>query len=232
MNLFDHLPQNNWSDFFLIQKEKEYFKILNNYLVHDYNLNACTPQFNLVFNPFHYCDLNDLKILILGQDPYPQPKQANGIAFGCNLNLSQSLRNIFKNIAFNYPFNWEDADFSLKSYAKQGVLFLNTIATARVNSPLSHAKFGWDFFCYYLFNYIYQVKKNLVVLLWGKKAQAFNSHFIEQTNYLVLQTSHPSPLSVNRGFKTSKQFIIANQYLNQHQLTEINWTKTNFNDND
>ncbi len=200
---------------------KEYFKILEQ----KYDLlkqgHILFPKEELIFNCFNYFDVNDLKVIILGQDPYYLNGYANGLAFAVNndCKIPKSLNNIFLEIQDEY--NVLKTDRTLISWAKQGVLLLNTSLCVIENKPNSCKDLGWSEFVRNLIFYLNQKKQNLVYLLWGNNAKQFSKYINEKNNF-VLTSAHPSPLSA-KNFFHNNHFKKCNEYLLNHNLNPIEW---------
>jgi uracil-DNA glycosylase len=204
--------------------EKPYFKQLNNFLDEEYNNNICYPEASKIFEAFNLCDFKDLKVVIIGQDPYHGEGQAHGLCFSVNEGISHppSLINIFKeiekDIAIPYPKSG-----NLKRWAKQGVLMLNATLTVRAHLAGSHQKKGWEQFTDAVIAKISEENEHVVFLLWGGYAKKKGLK-INTNKHCVLTSGHPSPLSANRGYWFgNKHFSKVNEYLNLHNLTPINW---------
>jgi len=181
------------------------------------------PPQNLVFNAFNRFNFQDLKVVILGQDPYHQPKQANGLCFSVDdgIKIPPSLKNIFKEINSDTGVFRNNGDLSYLS--KQGVLLLNTSLTVRENHPGSHTGLDWNIFTDKIINEISIRKKNIVFLLWGNKSK-LKEQLIDPSKHLILKSGHPSPLSANRGlWFGNKHFSKTNLYLSKKNIQEINW---------
>ena len=190
----------------------------------EYKNNVCYPKGSLIFSALNNCKFEKVKLVILGQDPYHNPNQANGLAFSVPENITHppSLVNIFKEIQQDlntvYPSNGD-----LMTWVKQGVLLLNSTLTVKKNSPGSHQNKGWEDFTDEIINIISLRKKNIVFLLWGNYAKK-KSKLIDQNKHLILSSGHPSPLSANRGYWFgNKHFSKANQYLKENNIVEIKW---------
>lgn len=167
--------------------------------------------------------LYNVKVVILGQDPYPTRNHPNGLAFSVNQHvtpLPKSLNNIFKELYDDIGVDRHSGD--LTDWATQGVLLLNTSLTVREGEPNSHSKIGWKPLIKDVFEYLGTEKQNVVYILWGKHAQQYK-RFIDQSNNLVITSPHPSPLSAYRGFFGSKPFSEANKYLQDHNIESIRW---------
>ncbi|MDR1917935.1 MAG: uracil-DNA glycosylase [Christensenellaceae bacterium] len=191
------------------------------------NHKICPPN-EAVFRAFDLCSLNNLKVVILGQDPYFNAGQATGLAFSINpavvgqngVQFPPTLRNIIKEIESEFG-SCAVADGNLDSWAKQGVLLLNTCLTVRQGAALSHQNIGWDSFINSVIKRLND-ENDIVFLLWGGNAKAYRS-FLTNPNNLVLTTTHPSPLSASYGFMGCGHFIKANEFLAEHGKTPIAW---------
>ncbi|MCI7480509.1 uracil-DNA glycosylase [[Pasteurella] aerogenes] len=181
-----------------------------------------------VFNAFKLTEFDQVKVVILGQDPYHRPNQAHGLAFSVRPGVQPppSLVNIYKALANDFAdFVIPDNYGYLVEWAQQGVLLLNTVLTVEQGQANSHANFGWETFTDRVIEALNQHREHLVFLLWGSHAQK-KGQFIDRQKHCVLTAPHPSPLSAHRGFLTCQHFLKANAYLRQHQLAEINWQIT------
>ena len=202
----------------------EQFRNLVDFVKAEYKDNICYPKGGLIFSALNNCVLEKVKLVILGQDPYHNPNQANGLAFSVPENIVHppSLVNIFKEITQDldtiYPANGD-----LMKWVNQGVLLLNSTLTVRKNKPGSHQNVGWEDFTDEIIKIISLKKKNIVFLLWGNYAKK-KSKLIDQNKHLILSSGHPSPLSANRGYWFgNKHFSKANQYLKENNIVEIKW---------
>ena len=172
---------------------------------------------------FDHCDFEKVKVVIIGQDPYHGPGQANGLCFSVNdkVAMPPSLINIFKEIKADlgkaFPTNG-----NLERWARQGVLLLNATLTVKANCAGSHQNKGWEIFTDQVIKMISQEKRNVVFLLWGSYAQK-KGQVIDRTRHLVLSSAHPSPLSAHRGFFGNKHFSKTNEYLRSWGIEEIDW---------
>ena len=212
LNELDYIFKKN---FFinLIYKVKEEYKSYEIY-----------PEGKNIFNAFELCPFNNVKVVILGQDPYHGKNQANGLSFSVNknINIPPSLKNIFKELKHNYPdIKFKDGDLS--DWAKQGVLLLNSILTVRDKSPGSHSKLGWEKFTDSVINLISQKKDNIVFILWGAFAKSKREIIERQDSHLILMSPHPSPFSAYKGFFYQNHFKKANDYLEENGIEIINW---------
>lgn len=214
----------DWKDLIGEEFSKNYFQNLASFVKEAYQSTTCYPKGSQIFNAFDACPLNQLKVVILGQDPYHGYGQANGLAFSVNDNVAfpPSLVNIFKEIEsdLNLPI---PPSGNLIRWAQQGVLLLNATLTVEANKAGSHQKKGWEIFTDAVIERVSQEKEGLVFLLWGgyakKKVKLINS-----TKHHVLTSGHPSPLSANRGFWFgNKHFSQTNTILIQQGSKPINW---------
>lgn len=199
--------------------EKTYFKELVEFVRLQYQSNTIYPPGNLIFNAFEQCRWDDLKLVIIGQDPYHGPGQANGMCFSVShgMKFPPSLRNIFKEIDLEFNKGLP-IDGDLSRWANQGVLLLNATLTVRSGEAGSHQGKGWETFTDNVIKVINEKKKNIVYLLWGNFARS-KKKLIDGNANLILESPHPSPLSAHRGFLGNDHFKKANDYLfDQYQL--------------
>jgi uracil-DNA glycosylase len=202
----------------------EQFRNLVDFVKAEYQDNVCYPKGSLIFSALNNCLFDKVKLVILGQDPYHNPNQANGLAFSVPENITHppSLVNIFKEIQQDLNTSYP-ASGDLMNWVNQGVLLLNSTLTVRKNSPGSHQNKGWEDFTDEIINVISHRKKNIVFLLWGNYAKK-KSKLIDQNKHLILRSGHPSPLSANRGYWFgNKHFSKANQYFKENNIVEIKW---------
>ena len=219
----------NWNDFFEKVKTKEYFKELMDFIDYEYKNNVCYPPRDKIFEAFKLTSLDNLKVVIFGQDPYFNKGEANGLAFSVNENikLPPSLKNIFKEINIEYNKNINDIPTSgdLSYLATQGVLLLNTYLTVKEKSPLSHKNKLYDYLMKDLLEFISSIDKPIVFLLWGNNSKKLKK-YLTNPKHLIIETTHPSPLGANKGgWFNSNQFIKCNEYLKSNNIKEINWIK-------
>ncbi|MDO8053988.1 uracil-DNA glycosylase ['Opuntia sp.' phytoplasma] len=211
----------NWERIIYKEQRKNYFIKIKNFLITQSNLGKkILPNTKNIFNAFKFTSWEKVKVVILGQDPYPGPNQAHGLAFSTlSWDTPKSLKNIFTELKNDLSIiNFKNQLFS---WAYEGVLLLNTILTVEQGLPLSHKNIGWHIFIINIFNYL-SLKKNIVYILWGKKAQDYKEYINIKDN-LIIESSHPSPFSAYQGFFGSKPFSRANEYLKHHQKKPINW---------
>lgn len=203
--------------------EKEYFHSLATFVREEYRRSVIYPPARLIFQAFDRCRFDDLKVAIIGQDPYHGPGQANGLCFSVNdgIEMPPSLQNIFKEIKNDVGKDLP-ASGNLERWAEQGVLLLNATLTVRANSAGSHQNRGWEAFTDAVIRVISNEKEKVVFMLWGAYAQR-KGEIIDRTKHLVLSSAHPSPLSANRGFFGCRHFSKANEYLAMHGKTPVDW---------
>lgn len=215
--------ESSWKEQLKDEFEKEYFVKLVDFVKHEYKTTQIFPPGKQIFNAFNLCPFDKVKVVILGQDPYHDDGQANGLCFSVNDNVPfpPSLQNIFKEISddLKKPI---PASGDLTRWAKQGVLLLNSILTVRAHQASSHKDRGWEIFTDRVIKEISENKKNIVFMLWGSYAKNKGIQ-IDKSKHLVLTSVHPSPLSVYRGFFGCKHFSRANEYLREHNIEEIEW---------
>ncbi len=214
----------SWKSILAQEFDKEYFKSLVSFVKSEYLQQTCYPKGEEIFAAFDFCSLDDLKVVIIGQDPYHGIGQANGLCFSVNDNIAlpPSLQNIFKeietDIGKSIPTNG-----NLEHLAKQGVLLLNATLTVRAHQAGSHQNKGWEKFTDAVISQISNQKENIVFLLWGGYAKKKGAK-INKTKHYVLTSGHPSPLSANRGFWFgNKHFSETNNFLQKKGLAIINW---------
>ena len=204
--------------------DKPYFKDLISFVKTEYANHTCYPQGKDIFAAFDYCHFNDLKVVILGQDPYHGVDQANGLCFSVkdHIKIPPSLVNIFKEIEQDLHIPILE-NGNLERWAKQGVLLLNATLTVRAHEAGSHQKKGWEKFTDQVISTISNNKSNVVFLLWGGFAKK-KIKLIDQEKHLVLTSGHPSPLSANRGYWFgNKHFSKTNDYLKSKTLAPVEW---------
>ena len=214
----------SWVDILDPILSQPYFKNLCDFVHSEYKNYEVYPPKTQVFKAFQLCCFDKLKVVIIGQDPYPNVGQANGLCFSVNhgVAIPKSLTNIFKEIKNDIGYvNSTDGDLS--RWAQQGVFLLNSNLTVRAKSPGSHFNHGWEVFTDTVIDIINKKKKNIVYLLWGAKAIQ-KASFVDRQNNLILTAAHPSPLSAHNGFFGCKHFSKTNTYLQQHDIAAIDWT--------
>ena len=218
--------ENSWQELLAAEMQKPYFKQLIEFIEQEY-LNKQTkifPPENQVFRAFNDCPIDKVKVVILGQDPYPTKGHAHGLCFSVEENVRpfpKSLNNIFKELEsdLKIPF---PKNGSLVRWAKQGVLLLNTVLTVEEGKPESHAKIGWEKFTDAAITLLNQHSDGIVYLLWGAKAQE-KAVLVNPVKNCILKSAHPSPLSAYRGFLGCKHFSQTNSYLVNQGKEKISW---------
>ena len=213
----------------ILNKElnKSYFIKLNSFVNARYSKNSdivCLPNYGEIFNAFNLCSFENLKVVIIGQDPYPNKTHAHGLCFSVKSDVKpfpKSLNNIFKEIKSDLG-NEIPENGNLERWSKQGVLLLNTILTIEEGVTNSHKNIGWENFTDEAIKMISKEKENVVFLLWGSQAQK-KEVLIDNEKHLVLKSVHPSPLSAYRGFTGCKHFSKTNSYLTKSNLNPIEW---------
>lgn len=203
--------------------EEDYFKQLAEFVKSEYKVATVYPPPQFVFRAFELTPFDKVKVVILGQDPYHGPKQANGLAFAVNnsIPLPPSLQNIYKEIESDLKVK-PKVDSSLENWAKQGVLMLNATLTVRAHMAGSHQNKGWEKFTDAVIKVLSEQKKNLVFVLWGSYAQK-KGQVIDENKHLVIKSVHPSPLSAYNGFFGSAPFSQCNAYLIFNDKEPIEW---------
>lgn len=217
-------PSNEWEYFLEQEFEKPYFDVLKIFVEAEYSFNECFPPKHQLFNAFDLCPFNKLKVVIIGQDPYHSDNQANGLCFSVNesIPLPQSLINIFRELQDDLGVDYPDSG-DLSSWARQGVLLLNSTLSVRRNEPASHQKQGWEKFTNQVIKSISEEFTNIVFLLWGAHAKQ-KKRLIDLDKHWVLESGHPSPLSANRGYWFgNKHFSQTNALLKSVGKTPIKW---------
>jgi len=212
-----------WKKIIEQEKEKDYFKNLEKTIDEKYLTTTVYPPKEKIFNAFSLCPYDDLKVVILGQDPYHQPNQAQGLAFSTPKDIKNppSMVNILKEIHSDIGSSQCD-DGDLTPWAKQGVLLINAILTVEDSKAKSHKKIGWEIFTDNIIKYINEHKKSIVFLLWGAPAIE-KSKLIDEKKHHILTAPHPSPLSAYRGFFGSKHFSETNKILQSIKKEPIKW---------
>jgi len=213
----------SWQEELKNEFEKDYFKNLIAFVKAEYATTPVFPPGSLIFNAFDKTPFPDVKVVLIGQDPYHGPGQAHGLAFSVQEGVTPppSLRNIFKEIKDDLGIAIPKSG-NLERWAEQGVLLLNSILTVRANSPGSHQKKGWEIFTDAAIKALSDKREGLVFMLWGAYAQKKGA-IIDGSKHHVLTAAHPSPFAADKGFFGCKHFSQANAYLRQQGQTEIAW---------
>jgi uracil-DNA glycosylase len=213
----------SWKERLKSEFEQEYFKALTTKVREVYLGGRVFPPAPLVFNAFALCPYGEVKVVILGQDPYHGDGQAHGLSFSVpdGVRPPPSLQNIYKEIKSDLGIEIPHSG-NLERWAKQGVLLLNATLTVKSNSPASHQGLGWERFTDAVIKKISDEKDNIVFLLWGKFAHS-KADLIDSGKHLILKAPHPSPFSAHTGFFGCKHFSQTNKYLGKHNLEPIKW---------
>jgi len=213
---------NDWDEFLQVEMAKPYYVQLREFLKTEYQTQTIYPNMHDIFNSLRLCDFNDVKVVILGQDPYINPNEAHGLSFSVKrgTRIPPSLQNIFKEAVTDVGINMPTHG-CLEDWAKQGVLLLNAVLTVRAGQSRSHAGRGWEQFTAAVIEKLNDSPTPIVFLLWGRDAQS-KRELVTNANHLVLTAAHPSPLAQGRFFG-SKHFSQANAFLAKHNLTPIDW---------
>ena len=214
-----------WDEVLSSEFDSKEYKTLREFLKTEYSTRTIYPSMYDIFNSMKYTDFDDVKVVLLGQDPYHNKGQAMGLSFSVpnGIDIPPSLVNIYKEINSELgipPKKHGD----LTGWAKQGVLLLNAVLTVREHSANSHKGKGWETFTDSIIRKISEQKEHVVFLLWGANARSKKS-LIDQSKHLILECAHPSPLSAYNGFFGCGHFIKTNEYLTKHGITPIDWSK-------
>ena len=211
-----------WKEVLQPIKESDYFKNLWEKVTLQYNSTQCFPPKDEIFRALELTEFDDVEVVIIGQDPYHNDGQANGLCFSVSENVTAppSLKNIF--IELKEDVGVERKNKDLQDWAKQGVLLLNATLTVQAHQPNSHKNLGWEVFTDFIIKEISDKKKNVVFVLWGAFAQK-KASLIDSNKHHILQSAHPSPFSVYRGFFGSKPFSKINNYLLEKGKKTIVW---------
>lgn len=214
---------NDWQDVLSKEFEAPYMQNLFKTLKHEYETTIVYPPKISVFNAFELTPYSQVKVVILGQDPYHGPHQANGLSFSVEAGtvFPPSLRNIFTELVDDIHCPYPQSG-DLSAWAKQGVLMLNTTLTVREGSPMSHVGMGWELFTDSVLKVLNEKSTPVVFILWGKHARS-KSKLIDKSRHFIIESAHPSPLSAYRGFFGSKPFSKANEFLASKGIETVKW---------
>ena len=215
--------EDSWKRHIGAEFEKPYFAALAAFVRDEYRQGTCYPPGRLIFNAFNLCPFDKVKVVIIGQDPYHEPGQAQGLCFSVNdgVPFPPSLVNIFKEIQADLGTPVPESG-SLVRWAEQGVLLLNATLTVRAHAAGSHQRHGWEEFTDAVIRELSAAREHLVFILWGSYAQG-KAQLIDASRHLILRSAHPSPLSAHRGFFGNHHFSLANQYLQKYSMEPIKW---------
>ena len=211
---------NSWDEILKEEFKKDYFVNIKKQL--EKTNKIIYPKKENIFRALKLTDYNDVKVVILGQDPYHGENEANGLCFSVNkdVKIPPSLRNIFQELKEDLNIERDNTDLS--DWALQGILLLNTILTVEKDKPFSHKNLGWNYFTDNIINKINQKKESVIFVLWGNAARE-KKKLITNKNHIIIESAHPSPLSYTRGFKNSKPFSKINKILKEKNKKEIKW---------
>ena len=214
---------NTWDNLLKEEINKDYFKTLIDFISEEYKKTTIYPKKTEVFNAFKYTDYNNVKVVILGQDPYHGPNQAEGLSFSVSDEVIKppSLKNIFKELESDLKIPFPEHN-SLKPWAKEGVLLLNAVLTVEEHKPASHANKGWEIFTDEIIKIINKKDEPVVFILWGNYAREKKKYITNKVHYII-ESPHPSPFSARNGFFGSKPFSKTNEFLKSKGIKEINW---------
>ncbi len=213
----------NWYEILGQEFEKDYFKNLQKFLDEEYAKFTVYPKAENIFNALNLVKFENVKVVVLGQDPYHEPGQAHGLAFSVESGLlPPSLQNIYKEIKTEFGFEMSKTNGNLSSWAKQGVLLLNTVLTVRKGLANSHKDKGWEILTSKIIEKLNERQNPIVFLLWGNQAKKIGEK-ITNKNHFVLSCAHPSPLSAYNGFFGCGHFLKANEFLKNLGQKQIDW---------
>lgn len=212
----------NWDKILEDEMKKDYFKNLGIFVKNEYKHKKIFPPYKNIFDALRFTDYNEVKVVILGQDPYHGIGEAHGLSFSVQsgVKMPPSLLNIFKELKSDLGINRSITD--LTDWAKQGVLLLNSIMTVEMDKPLSHKNRGWEIFTDNIIKFLNDREKPVIFILWGNFARS-KKCLITNTRHKIIESAHPSPLSASRGFFGSKPFSKTNNYLTEWGFDKIQW---------
>ena len=211
-----------WTEILALIKNTEYFTTLWEKVKEEYQTTKCFPPKNQIFRTIELTPFEEVKVVIIGQDPYHNDNQANGLCFSVSdkVTAPPSLKNIFKELEDDLGI--KKTSNELEIWAKQGVLLLNATLTVRAHEANSHKDLGWEQFTDFIIKEISDKKENVVFVLWGAFAQK-KAGLIDASKHFIIQSAHPSPFSVHKGFFGSRPFSKINQFLEEKGKEPINW---------
>ena len=214
----------NWDIVLKDELKKEYFKNLGVFVKNEYKTKICYPQYKDIFNALRYTDYDEVKVVILGQDPYHGENEAHGLSFSVKDDVKRppSLNNIFKELESDLGIKKTNND--LTNWAKQGVLLLNSIMSVVKDTPLSHKEKGWEIFTDNIIKLLNEREEPIVFILWGGYARS-KKKLITNKNHYIVESVHPSPLSAYNGFFGSRPFSKTNNFLISKNIIPIDWSK-------
>lgn len=212
----------NWDIILKDEMKKDYFKKLGIFVKNEYKTKKIFPPYENIFDALRFTDYDEVKVVILGQDPYHGLNEAHGLSFSVKEGVRKppSLQNIFKELESDLGINRTESD--LTDWAKEGVLLLNSIMTVEMDKSLSHKEKGWEIFTDNIIKTLNDREKPIVFILWGSYARSKKS-LITNKNHFIIESVHPSPLSAHRGFFGSKPFSKTNTFLSQNNIKPVKW---------
>lgn len=213
---------NDWNLILKDEMKQDYFKKLGIFIKSEYKHKTIYPPYKDIFNAFRYTSYDNIKVVILGQDPYHGVNEAHGLSFSVSNNTKRppSLNNIFKELENDLSI--KRTNNNLSDWSSQGVFLLNSIMTVEKDKPLSHKNRGWEQFTDDVISLLNQREKPIVFILWGSYARS-KKQIINNKKHLIIESAHPSPLSASRGFFGSKPFSKTNQFLIKNNMKPIKW---------
>ncbi len=222
-DFMNNILKNDWNNYIGNEFEKDYYLKLRKNLSQEYKTKTIYPDMYNIFNALHYTAFDDVKVVILGQDPYHGPNQAHGLSFSVNpgVRTPPSLLNIYKELKDDIGCYIPNNGY-LKKWADQGVLLLNTVLTVRAGEANSHKNIGWQIFTDNIIKVLNTREKPIVFILWGNNAIR-KEELITNPKHHIIKSVHPSPLSASRGFFGSKPFSKTNEFLKNDNETPIDW---------
>lgn len=218
-----NILKNDWNELLNEEFSKEYYLNLRDFLINEYKTKTIYPDMHNIFNALHYTAYKDVKVVILGQDPYHGPNQSHGLSFSVKpgVKTPPSLVNIYKELHSDLGCYIPNNGY-LEKWAHEGILLLNTVLTVRAGEPNSHKNKGWEKFTDKIISLINEKDDPVVFILWGKNAQS-KTKLITNSKHYIIESVHPSPLSASRGFFGSKPFSKTNEFLKSIGKTEVDW---------
>jgi len=215
--------ENSWQELLHDEMEKDYYMELREFLIQEYKTKTIYPDKHSIFNALHYTDYNDVKAVILGQDPYHGPGQAHGLCFSVKPGIAPppSLVNIYRELSHDLGYEIPNHGY-LEKWAREGVLMLNTVLTVRAGMANSHKNKGWEIFTDRIIQLLNEREKPMVFILWGSQAIS-KEKMIDNGRHHIIKSPHPSPLAAYRGFFDSKPFSGTNEFLKSNAMDPIDW---------
>ena len=215
--------KNDWKNYLEEEFNKDYYRRIRRFLIQEYRSKTIYPDMYDIFNALHFTPYKDVKVVILGQDPYHGPNQAHGLSFSVKpeVKIPPSLANIYRELQNDLGCYIPNHGY-LKKWADQGVLLLNAVLTVRAGQANSHRSIGWENFTDRVIEVLNQRTDPVVFILWGRNAQS-KSRLITNNRHLIIKSAHPSPLSAHRGFFGSKPFSRTNDFLKSMGKSPIDW---------